>query len=29
LKTGTLSNKEKELTKSLLPKYYSTEWVYR
>ncbi len=29
LKTGTLSNKEKELTESLLPKYYSTEWVYR
>jgi lipoate-protein ligase A len=29
LKTGTLSNKEKELTKSLLRKYYSTEWVYR
>ncbi len=29
LKTGTLSNKEKELTKSLLSKYYSTEWVYR
>ncbi|MFH1322686.1 MAG: biotin/lipoate A/B protein ligase family protein, partial [Methanobacteriota archaeon] len=29
LRTGTLSNKEKELTKSLLPKYYSPEWVYR
>ncbi len=29
LKTGTLSNKEKEMTKSLLSKYYSTEWVYR
>jgi lipoate-protein ligase A len=26
---GTLSKKEKELTKSLLPKYYSDEWVYR
>jgi lipoate-protein ligase A len=29
LKRGTLSKKEKELTKSLLPKYYSDEWVYR
>ena len=29
LKPGTLSKKEKELTKSLLPKYYSDEWVYR
>lgn len=29
LKPGTLSIKEKELTKSLLPKYYSDEWVYR
>jgi lipoate-protein ligase A len=29
LKPGTLSNKEEELTKSLLPKYYSDEWVYR
>jgi len=29
LKTGTLSKKEKELTESLLPKYYSDEWVYR
>ncbi|MDD5616862.1 MAG: biotin/lipoate A/B protein ligase family protein [Candidatus Methanoperedens sp.] len=29
LKTGTLSNNEKELAESLLPKYYSTEWVYR
>jgi lipoate-protein ligase A len=29
LKTGILSKKEKELTKSLLPKYYSDEWVYR
>ncbi len=29
LKTGALSRKEKELTKSLLPKYYSPEWVYR
>ncbi|MBU4075906.1 MAG: lipoate--protein ligase family protein [Euryarchaeota archaeon] len=29
LKTATLSKREKELTKSLLPKYYSPEWVYR
>jgi lipoate-protein ligase A len=29
LKSGTLSEKEKELTRSLLPKYYSDEWVYR
>ncbi len=29
LKPGTLSKKEKELTKSLFPKYYSDEWVYR
>ena len=29
LKTGTLSKKEKELTKNFLPKYYSHEWVYR
>jgi lipoate-protein ligase A len=29
LKLGTLSKKEKELTKGLLPKYYSDEWVYR
>jgi len=29
LKTGTLSKKEKELTKNFLPKYYSPEWVYR
>ncbi len=29
LKTGTLSNNEKELTKNFLPKYYSPEWVYR
>ena len=29
LKNGTLSEKEKELTKGLLPKYYSDEWVYR
>lgn len=26
---GSLSRKEKELTKNLLPKYYSPEWVYR
>jgi lipoate-protein ligase A len=29
LKPGNLSEKEKELTRSLLPKYYSDEWVYR
>jgi lipoate-protein ligase A len=29
LKTGNLSKNEKELTRSLLPKYYSDEWVYR
>lgn len=29
LKTGTLSEKEKALTASLLPKYYSHEWIYR
>ena len=29
LKPGTLSKKEKELMNSLLPKYYSDEWVYR
>ncbi len=29
LKTGTLTKEEKELTKNLLPKYYSPEWVYR
>ena len=29
LKTGALSRNEKELTKNFLPKYYSTEWVYR
>jgi lipoate-protein ligase A len=29
LKTGSLSDYEEELTKSLLPKYYSTEWTYR
>ncbi len=29
LKPGTLSRKEKELTKTLLPKYYSPEWIYR
>jgi lipoate-protein ligase A len=29
LKPGTLTKKEKELTKTLLPKYYSDEWVYR
>ena len=29
LKTGTLSQGEKALTDSLLPKYYSHEWVYR
>ncbi len=29
LKNKALSRKEKELTKSLLPKYYSPEWVYR
>jgi lipoate-protein ligase A len=28
LKNGALSRKEKELTKNLLPKYYSSEWVY-
>lgn len=27
--SGSLKNKEKELTSSLLPKYYSHEWVYR
>ncbi|MCZ7399265.1 MAG: biotin/lipoate A/B protein ligase family protein [Candidatus Methanoperedens sp.] len=29
LKPGTLSKKEKMLTKNLLPKYYSHEWTYR
>jgi lipoate-protein ligase A len=29
LKPGTLSEKEKMLTKTLLPKYYSHEWTYR
>jgi len=29
LKPGNLSEKEKELTKSLFPKYYSNEWVFR
>jgi len=29
LKPGTLSEKEKDLTKILLPKYYSDEWTYR
>ncbi len=29
LKSGGLSPKEKTLTESLLPKYYSPEWVYR
>jgi lipoate-protein ligase A len=29
LRPGTLSKNEEELTKSLLPKYYSDEWVYR
>ena len=29
LKPGSLSTKEKDLTKRLLPKYYSPEWVYR
>jgi len=29
LKSGTLSEKEKELTNTLSPKYYSHEWVYR
>jgi lipoate-protein ligase A len=29
LKPGTLSKKEKMLTKTLLPKYYSHEWTYR
>ncbi len=29
LKSGNLSRKEKELTDSLKPKYYSSEWVYR
>lgn len=29
LKSGSLSEKEQELTKTLLPKYYSDEWVYR
>jgi lipoate-protein ligase A len=29
LKPGNLSRKEKELTESLKPKYYSPEWVYR
>ena len=29
LKPGTLSEKEEELTNTLLPKYYSPEWVYR
>ncbi len=29
LRTGDLSRMEKELTRTLLPKYYSPEWVYR
>ena len=29
LRSGSLSEKERELTKTLLPKYYSKEWVYR
>jgi lipoate-protein ligase A len=29
LKPGSLSKKETDLTNSLLPKYYSDEWVYR
>jgi len=29
LKTGTLSKRERVLSDSLLPKYYSHEWVYR
>ncbi|MCX9073417.1 MAG: biotin/lipoate A/B protein ligase family protein [Candidatus Methanoperedens sp.] len=29
LKPGMLSEKEKELTEALLPKYYSPEWIYR
>ena len=29
LKSSTLSEKEIKLTNSLLPKYYSNEWVYR
>ncbi|NJD54209.1 MAG: lipoate--protein ligase family protein [Candidatus Methanoperedens sp.] len=29
LKSGSLSRKEIELTQTLLPKYYSDEWVYR
>ena len=29
LKPGTLSNMEKILSKTLLPKYYSHEWTYR
>ncbi|MFZ3382315.1 MAG: hypothetical protein WA144_00165, partial [Candidatus Methanoperedens sp.] len=29
LRSGALSDKEQELTKTLLPKYYSDEWVYR
>ncbi len=29
LRNGKLSEKEKELTENLLPKYYSPEWVYR
>jgi lipoate-protein ligase A len=29
LKSGSLSEKETKLTESLLPKYYSDEWVYR
>jgi len=29
LKTGTLSQREKTLTNTLLPKYYSHEWTYR
>ncbi|MCG2728475.1 MAG: lipoate--protein ligase family protein [Candidatus Methanoperedenaceae archaeon] len=29
LKTGTLCERERALTNSLLPKYYSHEWVYR
>jgi lipoate---protein ligase len=29
LKPGNLGETEKKLTKSLLPKYYSDEWVYR
>ncbi len=29
LKTGKLSERENALTKQLLPKYYSHEWIYR